>query len=152
MQEPKTGSPFRNLNRRGGSLPLPPLVSVDLFNSLRPKSRSCHRQAGRFAPPPRKPYALNVSILPKRKRQEIQGFSCLFCVLESLFRQLFFCSKPSKMKRNQGTSMVSRSLRAMLSLNESSRPACICASTKKHASYCDSCFLVAKNMFFHSPF
>lgn len=44
MQAPKNGSPFRNLNRRGGSLPLPPLVSVDLFNSLRPKSRSCHRR------------------------------------------------------------------------------------------------------------
>lgn len=48
--------------------------------------------------------------------------------------------------------MVSRSLRAMLSLNESSRPACICASPKKHASYRDSCFLVAENMFFTVPF
>ena len=46
--------PFRNLNWRGGSLPLPPLVSVDSFNSLRPKGRSCHWQAGRFAPPPKK--------------------------------------------------------------------------------------------------
>ena len=44
--------PFRSLNRRGGSLPL---VSVDSRGSLRPKSRSCHWQAGHFAPPPRKP-------------------------------------------------------------------------------------------------
>ena len=49
--KPKNGSPFRNLNRRGGSLPRPPLVSVDSLNSLRPKGRSCHWQAGRFAPP-----------------------------------------------------------------------------------------------------
>ena len=94
MQAPKNGSPFRNLNRRGGSLPLPPLVSVDSFNSLRPKSRSCHWQAGRFAPSPGKLYALD----------------------------------------------------------KSSRPACICASPRKHASYRDSSFLVAENMFFHSPF
>ena len=49
--KPKNGSPFRNLNRRGGSLPRPPLVSVDSLSSLRPKGRSCHWQAGRFAPP-----------------------------------------------------------------------------------------------------
>lgn len=94
LYKPKSGSPFHNLHRRGDSLPLPPHVSVDAFNSLRPKGRSCRWQAGRFAPPPRKPYALD----------------------------------------------------------KSSRPACICASPKKHASYRDSCFLVAKNMFFHSPF
>ena len=54
--------PFRNLNRRGGSLPLPPLVSVDSFNSLRPKGRSCHWQAGRFAPPPKKADGVKTSI------------------------------------------------------------------------------------------
>ena len=54
--------PFRNLNWRGGSLPLPPLVSVDSFNSLRPKGRSCHWQAGRFAPPPKKADWVKTSI------------------------------------------------------------------------------------------
>ena len=50
LYKPKSGSPFRNLHRRGDSLPLPPHASVDSFNSLQPEGRFCRRQAGRFAP------------------------------------------------------------------------------------------------------
>ena len=67
-------APFRSLNRRGGSLPLPPLVSVDSRGFQRPKGRSCHWQAGRFAPL-RKPLGQGQKITAcfsagKRKRND----------------------------------------------------------------------------------
>lgn len=43
----RNGSLFRSLHRRGGSPPLPPLVSVESFNSLRLTGHSCW-QAGPF--------------------------------------------------------------------------------------------------------
>ena len=96
--KPKNGSPFRNLNRRGGSLPRPPLVSVDSLSSLRPKGRSCHWQAGRFAfPPPGKLYELGKNrrlyllAFPPAKRNLHLAVIPAFSLLEmSFFTALCF--------------------------------------------------------------
>ena len=92
--KPKNGSPFRNLNRRGGSLPRPPLVSVDSRGSLRPKGRSCHWQAGRFAPPSKKAVWIGQkqAVYLQLRQQRLAKKTILLTVISasSLLEMCFF--------------------------------------------------------------
>ena len=105
--KPKNSFPFRNLNRRGGSLPRPPLVSVDSRGSLRPKGRSCHWQAGRFAPPSKKAVWLGQkqAVYLQLRQQRLAKKTILLtvisassllemCFLQPLY-QIIFCLTPS---------------------------------------------------------
>ena len=96
--KPKNGSPFRNLNRRGGSLPRPPLVSVDSRGSLRPKGRSCHWQAGRFAPPSKKAVWIGQkqAVYLHLRQQRLAKKTILLTVISasSLLEMCFFTAPP----------------------------------------------------------
>ncbi len=74
-------SPFRSLNRRGGS---PPLVLVDSLNFLRPKGRSCRWQAGSLRSPRK---AMRIGQKPAVYQQLRQHFLTLLPAYMSAEKQ-----------------------------------------------------------------